>query len=39
METEYSTWWSLRSDMMETENKLHNKIENEIIHEVEETDL
>ncbi len=24
---------------METENKLHNKIENEAIHEVEETDL
>jgi len=25
--------------MMETENKLHNKIEKEAIHEVEETDL
>ncbi|KAG1966991.1 interferon-induced very large GTPase 1-like [Pimephales promelas] len=40
LETEYSKWsWSLRSAMMETENKLHNKIENEAIHEVEETDL
>ncbi|CAM4275314.1 unnamed protein product [Leuciscus chuanchicus] len=40
LETEYSKWsWSLRSVMMETENKLHNKIENEAIHEVEETDL
>ncbi len=39
METEYSTWWSLHSAMMETENKLHNKMENEIINEVEETDL
>ncbi|XP_048048898.1 golgin subfamily A member 6-like protein 6 [Megalobrama amblycephala] len=39
LETEYSKWsWSLRSAMMETENKLHNKIENEVIHEVEETD-
>ncbi|XP_016345067.1 interferon-induced very large GTPase 1 [Sinocyclocheilus anshuiensis] len=38
--TEYSKWsWSLRSAMMESENKLHNKIENEAIHEVEETDL
>ncbi|XP_048037418.1 interferon-induced very large GTPase 1-like [Megalobrama amblycephala] len=40
LETEYSKWsWSLRSAMIETENKLHNKIENEAIHEVEETDL
>ncbi|ROL41305.1 Interferon-induced very large GTPase 1 [Anabarilius grahami] len=40
LETEYSKWsWSLRSAMMETENKLHNKIENEAIREVEETDL
>ncbi|XDV12281.1 hypothetical protein PO909_000987 [Leuciscus waleckii] len=40
LETEYSKWsWSLRSAMKETENKLHNQIENEAIHEVEETDL
>ncbi|KAI2666950.1 Interferon-induced very large GTPase 1 [Labeo rohita] len=40
LETEYSKWsWSLRSAMMETENKLHNKIENEAVHEIEETDL
>ncbi|XP_077058433.1 LOW QUALITY PROTEIN: interferon-induced very large GTPase 1-like, partial [Siphateles boraxobius] len=40
LETEYSKWsWSLRSAMMETENKLHNKIEIKAIHEVEETDL
>ncbi|XP_067282898.1 interferon-induced very large GTPase 1-like [Pseudorasbora parva] len=40
LETKYSKWtWSLRSVMRETENKLHNKIENEAIHEVEETDL
>ncbi|KAK7175490.1 hypothetical protein R3I93_002414 [Phoxinus phoxinus] len=40
LETEYSKWsWRLRSAMMETENKLHNKIENEAIHKVEETDL
>ncbi|KAI2650884.1 Interferon-induced very large GTPase 1 [Labeo rohita] len=40
LETEYSKWsWSLRSAMLETENKLHNKIENEAIHEVEESDL
>ncbi|XP_026095996.1 interferon-induced very large GTPase 1-like [Carassius auratus] len=40
LETEYSKWsWSLRSAMMETENKLHNKIENQVIHEIEETDL
>ncbi|XP_048046122.1 interferon-induced very large GTPase 1-like [Megalobrama amblycephala] len=40
LETKYNKWsWSLRSAMMETENKLHNKIENEAIHEVEETDV
>ncbi|XP_026096125.1 interferon-induced very large GTPase 1-like [Carassius auratus] len=40
LETEYSKWsWSLRSAMMETENKLHNQIENEVIHEVVENDL
>uniref|UniRef100_A0A8C1PKV0 Interferon-induced very large GTPase 1-like n=1 Tax=Cyprinus carpio TaxID=7962 RepID=A0A8C1PKV0_CYPCA len=40
LETEYSKWsWSLRSAMMETENKLHNQIENEVIHEIDETDL
>ncbi|XP_059418301.1 interferon-induced very large GTPase 1-like [Carassius carassius] len=31
--------WSLHSAMMETDNKLANKTENEAIHEVEETDL
>nr|XP_055043536.1 interferon-induced very large GTPase 1-like [Misgurnus anguillicaudatus] len=40
IETEYSKWsWSLRSAMMEIENKLHNRIENEAVHEVKETDL
>ncbi|XP_016110662.1 interferon-induced very large GTPase 1-like, partial [Sinocyclocheilus grahami] len=40
LETEYSKWsWSLRRAMMETENELHNKIENGVINEVEETDL
>ncbi|XP_073704229.1 interferon-induced very large GTPase 1-like [Garra rufa] len=40
LETEYSKWsWCLRSAMMETENKLYNQIENEALHEVEETDL
>ncbi|CAM4332203.1 unnamed protein product [Leuciscus chuanchicus] len=40
LETEYSKWtWSLRSAMMETENKIYNQIENEAIHKVEETDL
>ncbi|XDV12151.1 hypothetical protein PO909_000873 [Leuciscus waleckii] len=40
LETRYSKWsWSLRSAMMEIENKIHNKIENEAIHEVEESDL
>ncbi|XP_052406202.1 interferon-induced very large GTPase 1-like [Carassius gibelio] len=32
LETEYRKWsWSLHSAMMETENKLHNMIENEVI--------
>ncbi|XP_056308936.1 interferon-induced very large GTPase 1-like [Danio aesculapii] len=40
LETEYSKWsWSLRSAMLEIENKLLNKLENEAIHEVEETGL
>ncbi|XP_065133754.1 interferon-induced very large GTPase 1-like [Paramisgurnus dabryanus] len=40
LETEYSKWtWTLRSAMLEIENKLQNKIENEAIHEIEETDL
>ncbi|KAF4116447.1 hypothetical protein G5714_003936 [Onychostoma macrolepis] len=40
LEKQYSKWsWSLRSAMLETENKLHNKIENETVHVVEETDL
>ncbi|XP_067282729.1 interferon-induced very large GTPase 1-like [Pseudorasbora parva] len=40
LEKKYSKWsWSLHNAMIETENKLHNKIENEAIHEVEETDL
>ncbi|CAM4675278.1 unnamed protein product [Leuciscus chuanchicus] len=40
LETEYSKWaWSLRSAMLEIENRLHNKIENEVIHSVEEADL
>ncbi|KAL0198944.1 hypothetical protein M9458_007484, partial [Cirrhinus mrigala] len=40
LEKKYSNWsWSLRSAMMETEDKLHNKIKNEAIHEVEEIDL
>nr|XP_055043535.1 interferon-induced very large GTPase 1-like [Misgurnus anguillicaudatus] len=40
IETEYSKWsWSLRSAMLEIENKLHNRIENEAVCEVEETDL
>ncbi|XP_048040612.1 interferon-induced very large GTPase 1-like [Megalobrama amblycephala] len=40
LETEYNKWsWRLRSAMMETENKLHNQIENKAIHEVKETDL
>ncbi|KAI2645584.1 Interferon-induced very large GTPase 1 [Labeo rohita] len=40
LETEYSEWsWSLHSAMMETENKLHNKIENEKMHIVKEINL
>ncbi|XP_073675044.1 interferon-induced very large GTPase 1-like [Garra rufa] len=40
LETEYNKWtWSLRNAMLETENKLHNKIENEAIHQIDETDL
>ncbi|KAA0706288.1 GTPase 1 Interferon-induced very large [Triplophysa tibetana] len=40
LETEYSKWsWTLRSAMLETENKLHNQIENEAIYEVKERDL
>ncbi|XP_065134350.2 interferon-induced very large GTPase 1-like [Paramisgurnus dabryanus] len=40
LETEYSKWtWTLRSAMLEIENKLHNQIENETIHEIEEIDL
>ncbi|XP_016131993.1 interferon-induced very large GTPase 1-like [Sinocyclocheilus grahami] len=40
LETQYSKWsWRLRRAMLETENKLHNQIENEAIHEVKETDL
>ncbi|ROL29832.1 Interferon-induced very large GTPase 1 [Anabarilius grahami] len=40
LETEYSKWtWSLRSAMLEIENKLHNKIENKAIHDVEQTDI
>ncbi|ROI60074.1 Interferon-induced very large GTPase 1 [Anabarilius grahami] len=40
LETEYSKWsWSLRSTMLETENKLYNNIENETINEVSESDL
>ncbi|XP_039530367.1 interferon-induced very large GTPase 1-like [Pimephales promelas] len=40
LETEYSKWsWSLRSAMLDIENKLHNKIENGVIDDVEEADL
>uniref|UniRef100_A0A9J8BMT0 VLIG-type G domain-containing protein n=1 Tax=Cyprinus carpio carpio TaxID=630221 RepID=A0A9J8BMT0_CYPCA len=40
LETEYSKWsWSLQNAMLKIENKLHNKIQNEAIHEVEETYL
>ncbi|KAL0146961.1 hypothetical protein M9458_057900 [Cirrhinus mrigala] len=40
LETEYRKWsLRLHTAMMETENKLHNKIENEAIHEVYETYL
>ncbi|XP_048036173.1 interferon-induced very large GTPase 1-like isoform X2 [Megalobrama amblycephala] len=37
LETEYSKWtWSLRSAMLVIENRQHNKIENEAIHDIEE---
>ncbi|KAK7129388.1 hypothetical protein R3I94_017560 [Phoxinus phoxinus] len=40
LETEYSKWaWSLRSAMLDIENKFYTKIENEAIHSVEEADL
>ncbi|XP_067235451.1 interferon-induced very large GTPase 1-like isoform X2 [Chanodichthys erythropterus] len=40
LEREYCKWsWSLHRAMMETENKLHNKIENEAIHKIDKTDL
>ncbi|XP_051988743.1 interferon-induced very large GTPase 1-like [Xyrauchen texanus] len=40
LDTEYNKWtWSLRSAMLEIEIKLQNKIENETIHEIQETDL
>ncbi|KAI7804128.1 interferon-induced very large GTPase 1-like [Triplophysa rosa] len=40
LETEYSKWtWSLRSALLEIENKLQNKIESEAINGVEERDL
>ncbi|KAI7804126.1 putative interferon-induced very large GTPase 1-like, partial [Triplophysa rosa] len=40
LETEYSNWtWSLRSALLEIENKLQNKIESEAIIVVEERDL
>ncbi|XP_073712817.1 interferon-induced very large GTPase 1-like [Misgurnus anguillicaudatus] len=40
LETKYSKWtWTLRSAMMEIQTKLHNKIENEAINEIDETEL
>nr|XP_055051013.1 interferon-induced very large GTPase 1-like [Misgurnus anguillicaudatus] len=40
LETKYSKWtWTLHSAMLEIENKLHNQIENEAIHEIEERNL
>ncbi|KAL0165518.1 hypothetical protein M9458_037362 [Cirrhinus mrigala] len=40
LETEYNQWsWTLRSAMLDIEYKLHNKIENEEIDEVKESDL
>nr|XP_055064968.1 interferon-induced very large GTPase 1-like [Misgurnus anguillicaudatus] len=40
LETEYSKWtWTLRSAILEIENKLHNKIENEVTNEIEERGL
>ncbi|XP_065134322.1 interferon-induced very large GTPase 1-like [Paramisgurnus dabryanus] len=40
LETEYSKWtWTLRSAMMKILTKLHNKIENEAVHEIGKTEL
>ncbi len=40
LETKYSKWsWSLHCAMMETENKVYNKIKNEEIHKLEEINL
>ncbi|XP_050993170.1 interferon-induced very large GTPase 1-like [Labeo rohita] len=40
LETEYNQWsWTLRSAMLEIEYKLQNKIENEDVNEVNESDL
>nr|XP_055050968.1 interferon-induced very large GTPase 1-like [Misgurnus anguillicaudatus] len=41
LETEYSKWtWTLRSAMLDIENKIHNKTENEAINnEIEEQDV
>ncbi|KAA0706291.1 GTPase 1 Interferon-induced very large [Triplophysa tibetana] len=40
LETEYNKWsWTLRSAMLEIENKLQNRIENEAICEIDEPDL
>ncbi|KAK7132771.1 hypothetical protein R3I93_019113 [Phoxinus phoxinus] len=40
LETEYSKWaWSLRSAMLDVENKFYNKIENEAIKIIEEAYL
>lgn len=37
LETEYVTWtWSLREAMLHIENKLHNRIENDILDTIEE---
>ncbi|XP_076118578.1 interferon-induced very large GTPase 1-like [Alosa pseudoharengus] len=37
LETEYGKWtWKIRSTMLEIENKLHNQIESEELHEVKE---
>ncbi|XP_073714041.1 interferon-induced very large GTPase 1-like, partial [Misgurnus anguillicaudatus] len=40
LETKYSKWtWTLRSAMLDIENKLQNKIENESIQKIEREDL
>ncbi|KAI7796677.1 putative interferon-induced very large GTPase 1-like [Triplophysa rosa] len=40
LETKYSnSTWTLRSAMLGIETKLHNKIENEAIHEIKERDI